>query len=62
KWGGPMARRELGAIYTVAFLCLLRSDEVLKLERKHIDYVKEGPKGKPIVILSLPYRKTHQFG
>ncbi|KAH9482203.1 hypothetical protein JR316_0004298 [Psilocybe cubensis] len=32
-WGGGLARRALEAIYTIAFLCLLRSDEVLKIRR-----------------------------
>ncbi|KAF8194610.1 hypothetical protein BJ912DRAFT_847728, partial [Pholiota molesta] len=57
-WGGPTARRELQAIYTVAFLCLLRSDEVLKICRKHItlDHDKET------ITLTLNFRKTHQDG
>jgi hypothetical protein len=56
KWGGPLARRVALAIYTVMFICLLRVDEVLKIKMEHI--VFEDRK----VILSLPFRETHQFG
>lgn len=59
EWGGGMARRELQAIYTIAFLCLLRSDEVLKIHREHVVY--EGGT-KPWYVLTLPFRKTHQDG
>ena len=31
EWGGPTTRLALHAIYTLAFICLLRSDEVLKI-------------------------------
>lgn len=56
NWGGPLARRAALAIYTVMFVCLLRVDEVLKIKMEHI--VLEDGK----VILTLPFRKTHQFG
>jgi len=56
NWGGPLARRAALAIYTVMFLCLLRVDEALKIKMEHI--VFEDRK----VILTLPFRKTHQFG
>jgi hypothetical protein len=56
KWGGPLTRRVALAIYTVMFVCLLRVDEVLKIKTEHI--VFEDRK----VILTLPFRKTHQFG
>jgi integrase len=56
NWGGPLARRAALAIYTVMFLCLLRVNEVLKIKMEHI--VFEDRK----VILTLPFRKTHQFG
>ncbi|KAH9481587.1 hypothetical protein JR316_0001127 [Psilocybe cubensis] len=57
-WGGGLARRALEAIYTIAFLCLLRSDEVLKIRREHIVY-QMNPPG---LVLTLPFRKTHQHG
>jgi integrase len=56
NWGGPLTRRAALAIYTVMFLCLLRVDEVLNIKMEHI--VFEDRK----VILTLPFRKTHQFG
>ena len=51
-----MTRRALQAIYAIAFLCLLRSDEVLRIEREHVKV--EGNK----IILTLPFRKTHRDG
>lgn len=57
--GGPLARRALQAIYTIAFICLLRSDEVLKINRTHITYLDDGTDG---MVLTLPFRKTHQAG
>lgn len=56
NWGGPLARRAALAIYTVMFVCLLRVDEALKIRMEHIAF--EDRK----VILTLPFRKTHQFG
>jgi hypothetical protein len=56
KWGGPLARRGALAIYTVMFVCLLRVDEVLKIKMEHIDLEVNK------VTLTLPFRKTHQFG
>ena len=49
----------LQAMYTIAFICLLRSDEVLKINRTHITYLDDGSDG---IILTLPFRKTHQGG
>jgi hypothetical protein len=57
--GGARARRALQAMYTIAFICLLRSDEVLKINRTHITYLDDGTDG---IILTLPFRKTHQGG
>ncbi|KAF9521447.1 hypothetical protein CPB83DRAFT_778726, partial [Crepidotus variabilis] len=56
QWGGPLTRRAAQAIYTLAFLCLLRVDEVLRIRAEHIETV-EGR-----ITLTLPFRKTHQFG
>jgi hypothetical protein len=56
NWGGPLARRAALAIYTVMFVCLLRVDEALKIKMEHIVF-EDGK-----VILTLPFRKTHQFG
>ena len=60
-WGGPLTRRALQAIYTIAFICLLRSDEVLKIRRDHIEFVKEDDEVQ-YMVLTLPFRKTHQDG
>jgi hypothetical protein len=56
QWGGPLHRRAVQAIYTIAFLCMLRIDEALKIQFHHIEI------GEKKIILTLPFRKTHQFG
>ena len=58
EWGGPMARREIQAIYLISFFCLLRSDEVLKIRREHLILSKDGK----TVMVTLPFRKTHKNG
>ncbi|KAN0088524.1 DNA breaking-rejoining enzyme [Tylopilus felleus] len=55
-WGGGRARRLLQAIYTTAHLCLLRSDEVLKIQAHDMTFYENG------VAILLPFRKTHQNG
>ena len=59
QWGGARLRLMLQCIYTIAFLCLLRFDEVLRIELKDIEVVNRA-KGQ--IKLSLPFRKTHQYG
>jgi hypothetical protein len=49
----------LQCIYTIAFLCLLRFDEVLRIQLKDIEVVD---KFKGHIKLTLPFRKTHQYG
>ena len=61
EWGGPTTRRALHAIYTLAFICLLRSDEVLKIHRQDIELVTKED-GTVYMVLTLPFRKTHQDG
>jgi hypothetical protein len=56
QWGGPLRRRAVQAIYTITFLCMLRIDEALKIQFHHIEI------GEKIIILTLPFCKTHQFG
>jgi integrase len=58
-WGGARLRMMLQCIYTIAFLCLLRFDEVLRIELKHIEVID---KYKGHIKLTLPFRKTHQYG
>ena len=61
NWGGPLMRHALQAIYTLAFICLLRSDEVLKIRHDHIEFVKNDDNSE-YMVLTLPFRKTHQDG
>ena len=56
KWGGR-ARRLLHAIYLIAFWCLLRFDEVLKIQFHDLEVISPS-----CIKLTLPFRKTHQFG
>jgi hypothetical protein len=60
EWGGPRTRRLLYAAYTIALLCLLRFDEVLKIQAHDIDVAVIGNKKR--MTLTLPFRKTAQFG
>ncbi|KIM35214.1 hypothetical protein M413DRAFT_79592 [Hebeloma cylindrosporum] len=60
-WGGPKTRLALHAIYTLAFICLLRSDEVLKIRYEDIKFVEEGT-NILYMIVTLPFRKMHQGG
>ncbi|KAG1756883.1 DNA breaking-rejoining enzyme [Suillus paluster] len=55
-WGGGCARRLLQAAYTLAFICMLHFDEVLKIQAHDLQVMGDQ------VILHLPFRKTHQSG
>jgi hypothetical protein len=59
EWGGGRLRMMLQCIYMIAFFCLLRFDKVLRIELKDIEVV-DKLKGK--IKLTLPFRKTHQYG
>ncbi|KAG1819262.1 uncharacterized protein BJ212DRAFT_1446308 [Suillus subaureus] len=56
RWAGGRIRRCLHAAYTIAFLCMLHSDEVLKIQLHDLHFFSNG------LILTLPFRKTHQNG
>lgn len=56
NWGGGRVRVLLQAVYTIAHLCLLRSDEVLKIQVHDMTLYENG------VSILLPFRKTHQSG
>lgn len=56
QWAGGRMRRFLHAAYTIAFLCMLRSDEVLKIQAHDLKLFSNG------LVLTLPFRKTHQLG
>lgn len=59
NWGGYGERLMLTSIYSLAFLCFLRFDEVLKIQAKDIEIVDETIGS---IKLTLPFRKTHQTG
>ena len=56
-WGLGRARRLLTLAYNLAFSCLLRFDEVLKIQAHDITVHSNG-----CLEIRLPYRKTSQFG
>ncbi|KAI5894817.1 uncharacterized protein SCHCODRAFT_02495082, partial [Schizophyllum commune H4-8] len=59
NWAGGKQRRMLNCIYIIAFLCLLRSDEVLNLRVEDIERDKfDDDKWT----LHLNFRKTAQYG
>ena len=59
EWGGAKLRMMMQCIYTIAFLCLLCFDEVLRIELKDIEVI-DNERGQ--IKLTLPFRKTHQYG
>ncbi|KAF8179760.1 DNA breaking-rejoining enzyme [Mycena galopus ATCC 62051] len=57
EWGGGRSRVMLHAVYVIAFLCLLRFDEALKIQLQDIRWINETS-----FELTLPFRKTSQYG
>ncbi|KAH9009297.1 hypothetical protein EDB85DRAFT_1881694 [Lactarius pseudohatsudake] len=57
QWAGQNARRLLQLAFTLAFSCLLHVDEVLKIQSH--DFIDLG---EDKLQLTLPFRKTSQFG
>ncbi|KAG2353910.1 hypothetical protein BDR07DRAFT_1307851 [Suillus spraguei] len=55
-WGSGQVQRLLQAAYTVAFLCMLQFDKVLKIQAHDLRVEKDR------IVLYLPFRKTHQNG
>lgn len=51
----------LHSIYTMAFICLLRVDEVLNIQSHHIQH-DHLPGEQPHMVLTLPFHKMHQYG
>jgi hypothetical protein len=41
QWGGGRSRRMLHAVYVIAFLCLLRFDEALKIQLQDIRRISD---------------------
>lgn len=59
-WGGRNIRTMLQLLYVISMLCLLRYDEALRIMWSDIKLEKRN--SKHIIVLSLPFRKTHQYG
>lgn len=66
QWAGKGIRCMLMLLYILAFMCLLRYDEALRI--RWSDLILTGPlghsNGRPYYRLevNLPFRKTHQTG
>lgn len=60
SWAGGRARRMIHCAYVLAFLCLLRVDEVLNIQVHEVKIEEEG--GVSRLTLTLPFHKTKQFG
>ncbi len=56
-WGSPRRRIFVHAVVTIAFVCLMRIDEVLNLQ---FEDVKSS--GTNRLSITLESRKTHQYG
>ncbi|KAJ3551648.1 hypothetical protein NP233_g13041 [Leucocoprinus birnbaumii] len=61
-WCGPRGLRLLNLVYTLAFTCLLRIDEVLKIQYQDLIPISEKDASKAVLKLQLPFRKTDQHG
>jgi len=60
NWGGSHAHRLLLAAYTIAFMCLLHVDEVLKIQVHNIQF--SGEDEPDHILILLLFCKTHQCG
>ncbi|KAF8958230.1 hypothetical protein BDZ97DRAFT_1668802, partial [Flammula alnicola] len=56
-WGGPRARMLVHAVVCLAFVCLLRSDEVLNLRVEDVEFIDSHT-----ISVTLPSRKNSPFG
>lgn len=63
-WAGHAIRMMMWFFFTVSFLCLLRSDEALRLRWEFIEVESWDDNGDESIRLkiTLPFRKTHQNG
>ena len=61
RWAGYKVRQMLHTLYVTSMLCLLRYDEALRIQWHHVHFEQDA-KGRPIVRLELPFRKTDQTG
>lgn len=62
QWGHSRSRRLLNLAYTLAFTCLLRFDEVLKIQAHDMTIFSDPTNGDMRLEVKLPFRKTSQFG
>jgi integrase len=60
-WGSPRKRLLVHTVMTIAFVCLMRIDEVLNLKFEDIKLKQDYGDGNCISI-TLETRKTHQYG
>ncbi|KAI0319559.1 hypothetical protein OF83DRAFT_1054814, partial [Amylostereum chailletii] len=59
-WASRETRLMLNAVYVIAFLCLMRMEEVLRLEWHWIQLERHNNSVR--LMVRLPWRKTHQTG
>ena len=62
QWGFGRARRLVTLAYNLAFTCLLRFDEVLKIQCHDIRYFPSRDEVRERLEITLPFRKTSQYG
>ncbi|KAF9442777.1 hypothetical protein P691DRAFT_626746, partial [Macrolepiota fuliginosa MF-IS2] len=62
NWAGPILQRLLYLAYTLAFTCLLRIDELLKITMDHVELDDEYDPYCKTLKLTLPFWKTNQYG
>lgn len=62
NWGRGIVRRLIWVVSSLAYLCLLRFDEVLKIQAHEIELVDAKDGEREHIKLTLPFRKTHQAG
>jgi integrase len=61
-WCGPRTRLMIQAATTVAFACLLRFDEVLRIQMSDLEFLLDERGNRTIIKVTLRTRKTSQFG
>ncbi len=55
-------RRLLEAVYLVAFTCLLRIDEALKIQLHDLHFYDDPVDGTACMSVTLPFRKNSPYG
>ncbi|KXN82459.1 hypothetical protein AN958_02535, partial [Leucoagaricus sp. SymC.cos] len=62
NWAGPVLRRLLILAYTLMFTCLLRVDELLKIQSQDITVDNDQDPDCRRIQVTLRWRKTNQHG